>query len=188
MKQFKCKLCDEPVLIKSEWIKANVARTVSCDNCGYETFLNIPSLIKDLNKRTSKKKASTEIFLNSINLNEENNFFIKILETPSGYKSTTLLEHKNYIIGRSKTIDDKYSEYNAEILIIDDPYVSRNHCLIKVLKRSNKTIISILDLQSSNGVKINKSEKLSAIDEVILKDGDEIYFGDSVLKLISKIA
>ena len=71
------------------------------------------------------------------------------------------------VIGRSVKCDIQISEES----------VSRNHCLIRQVGRS----YVIRDLGSTNGTYVNDEP----IDEAILRDGDLIKIGSTILKFIS---
>ena len=63
-------------------------------------------------------------------------------------------------------------------IVIDDDYVSSEHASIRY--RDGKFFIT--DLDSKNGTFVNKSEPDARIDRVELKDGDEVYIGQAMMK------
>lgn len=73
------------------------------------------------------------------------------------------------VIGRSVKCDVQ----------IEEDSVSRNHCLIK---RTGRSYV-IRDLGSTNGTRVNDS----LIDEAVLRDGDLIQVGRTILKFISSV-
>ena len=64
---------------------------------------------------------------------------------------------------------------NNDITILDDPLVSRKHCMIYAPPTGNKFILK--DLKSSNGTQLN--EEFLSDQEAILSEGDKIKVGNA---------
>lgn len=66
----------------------------------------------------------------------------------------------------------------ANHLVLEDPRVSKNHCRIEVMYSEDLEQIIIKDLDSTNGTYVNGV----AIKQSILKSGDKIEIGETVLR------
>lgn len=78
-----------------------------------------------------------------------------------------LLTKSRMTIGRSQTD-----------IILNDPEVSRCHCALQIFE----DLVAVRDLGSANGTSVNER----MIQEKILKDGDVLQIGTTVMKLSSQ--
>ncbi len=94
------------------------------------------------------------------------NFELKIREGKlAGYKKT-VTKTGRILIGRDASCD----------FAIDDPLLSRQHCLIEVSENQ----VKLIDLKSRNGTYLNGKK----IEEEILKFNDEIKLGKHIVTLL----
>lgn len=92
------------------------------------------------------------------------------------------LENRKYIIGRGSSGEvDK-----NERIILNDPYVSRNHCMIWGQENNQKRIQFILkDLGSKNKTKLN-AQDLKENEVIYLENGDEIKIGNCKIQYVEE--
>jgi len=92
-------------------------------------------------------------------------------------------------IGRN-TIGRKSISKPCDIMIeTNDRYMSRNHCIIEVLKNSRSQYDYIVyEVDATNGTFINASikKKLAKQDQIYLKDGNTIQMGHTKVVLKTK--
>jgi len=87
-----------------------------------------------------------------------------VFQDQAGKETIPVSENGEFHLGRTNDND---------VTILDDPLVSRKHCMIYLHPDENKFILR--DLNSSNGTSINE-ETLSG-EEAFLSDGDRIKVG-----------
>lgn len=98
-------------------------------------------------------------------------------------RAYTLKRGKN-IIGRNS--ETTPLEVNLRI-DTEDKYMSRKHCVIDVVEENNQIDYILNDSLSTNGTFLNgKAQRLSAHDEIYLKDADCVQIGRT--KVILKSA
>lgn len=68
---------------------------------------------------------------------------------------------------------------NEADLKIDDPGISRRHCQIKIHQSGSETTVTVVDLDSTNGVVLN-GHKVATGD---VGDGSEIRLGNTVIMI-----
>jgi pSer/pThr/pTyr-binding forkhead associated (FHA) protein len=66
---------------------------------------------------------------------------------------------------------------NEAELKIDDPGISRRHAQIKIHKSGDETTVTIIDLDSTNGVVLNGHR----VSTAVVADGSEIRLGNTVI-------
>lgn len=86
------------------------------------------------------------------------------------------------IIGKNN-LGRKPSGEGNDIVMIDDPMISRQHCVIEVILEDNIKRYVIYDDNSTNGVEVN-GRKLSKYDKIVLKNNDHIKLGMTLLKFV----
>jgi hypothetical protein len=77
------------------------------------------------------------------------------------------LEPPGVVIGRGNEADLK----------IDDPGISRRHAQIKVQQSGSETTVTVVDLDSTNGVVLNGHR----VSTAVVADGSEIRLGNTVI-------
>ena len=101
-------------------------------------------------------------------LPREREFFLEVMTAPSRAHSYQIITSP-FIIGRSREAD----------LYLEDPEVSRKHCMIEVF---GKESVYLSDLASANGTFLNGVR----IRSIRLKHNDKIRVGQTVLKFVVK--
>lgn len=89
-----------------------------------------------------------------------------IFQNHTGKETIAVPDNGEFHLGRTN---------NNDITILDDPLVSRKHCVIYLHPAENKFILK--DLDSSNGTQVNE-ETLSG-EEAFLSEGDVIKVGNA---------
>jgi pSer/pThr/pTyr-binding forkhead associated (FHA) protein len=70
-----------------------------------------------------------------------------------------------------------------DIVLDQDPHISRRHALLEVMEKPNGGWLYILsDLQSGNGVYVEQ-QRLRAQDRMELRAGNSFTLGDTLLRL-----
>lgn len=95
------------------------------------------------------------------------------IEVLSSGDNTNLEQESIFLLRDNITIGRK----DTNIIVLEDPFVSGNHALIKV----KDNIVTIDDLDSTNGIFINGMRIGKSIN---LKSGDKIKIGTAIFKLI----
>jgi len=103
---------------------------------------------------------------NTINSNDFMDMAYLVFQDQEGKETIPVSENAEFHLGRTNDND---------VTILDDPLVSRKHCMIYLHPDENKFILR--DLNSSNGTVIN-DETLSG-EEAFLSDGDRIKVGNA---------
>jgi serine/threonine protein kinase len=89
-----------------------------------------------------------------------------IFQNYTGKETIAVPDNGEFHLGRTN---------NNDITILDDPLVSRKHCMIYVHPAENKFILK--DLNSSNGTQLN--DEFLSDQEAILSEGDKIKVGNA---------
>lgn len=107
--------------------------------------------------------------------------------------ATTVLEETYFTLKTSRQEFDIYEEDGKvsigrkedpkyrKSFILDEKGVSRNHCLVRVLEGS----LSIYDLNSTNGVRLNGS-RITPSSWVLVRDGDTIRIGTAEITVSAR--
>lgn len=142
---------------------------LKCGNpgCGKE-FSHVFSLKEEEDETTFLTVKSKPAVSNQLRITNEKGDLIKILN----------LNPINYLIGRDQNSGDDFKMINLE-----NPYVSRRHCILKCIPGSTESEIefTITDLGSTNKTYLNE-RVLSPDEEFYLRDGDIIKIGLIQLK------
>lgn len=195
MASFKCKKCKAKNTIPKEWIELGISRIVNCNTCDYKMNLNLgkavtqqaqgTAIIESLqtHKHTIDTPTGTQVDGLSSSATT-NSYCLEILE---GKKYTMAINlesieetHKIYL-GRNPASKQSLNDNDA-VWIIDDPYVSRLHCQITIIKKSGQVKFILQDGGSANGTEVNQN-KLESGDQVLLNIGDQIVIGDTKIVL-----
>ena len=176
MAQFKCKKCNAKNKVKEEWIAQAVNRLVSCNSCGHQMNLNLaPKNNPAGTQVVAIKKASTK-----------EGFILKLAELNNGISQFNIpIKTSTYKIYLGRNPKSKATDIDNDkdlVWLIDDPYISRLHCIIRVLKRKTGYTLSIEDCLSQNGTLVN-NVKLESEDAILLNEGDEVMLGDVSFKI-----
>lgn len=99
-----------------------------------------------------------------------------VVQSKSSIKQLPLKEGVN-LIGRS-------SRSGKTSIHIEDKFISREHAEIKIEKKGDKLLISIMDLGSTNGIYNNKKQKIQPNKRYPFKVND--YYTVGLTKLIFK--
>lgn len=196
MASFKCKKCKAKIMIPKEWIELGISRIVTCNTCGHKMNLVLDQntnkqkkgtdFIENLQKHKHSIETPTGTQVDGMSSGTSTNKYS--LEVIEGKKQTLSLdvgniENTQYIyIGRNPA---SKRSINADdvVWILDDPYVSRLHCLISIEKQAGQAKFILNDEGSVNGTSVNQNP-LEEGDKVLLHIGDQIMIGD--IKIILK--
>lgn len=195
MASFKCKKCKATNKIPKEWIELGISRIVSCNTCGYKMNLNLAksaaqqpqgtAIIDDLQSHNHNINTPTGTQVDGLSSSATtNNYSLEIIEGKKhaiAIDLDTINESHHIYLGRNPASKRSMNDDDA-IWIIDDPYVSRLHCQITVLKQSEQVKFILQDAGSANGTEVNKNH-LESGDQVLLNIGDQIVIGDTKIVL-----
>ncbi|HMQ08886.1 MAG TPA: FHA domain-containing protein [Saprospiraceae bacterium] len=177
-----------------------LTKQIDCPYCGYGNQLKNPG--RYYGKKIAlvcahsacKKNFVTELGLNNIESHSSPDSTIYIPLTKYVKKASLKihqdnlsdieinLESRKYIIGRGSSGEDDTNER----IILNDPYVSRNHCMIWGQENNPKRIQFILkDLGSKNKTKLNDQE-LKENEVIYLENGDEIKIGNCKIQYVEE--
>lgn len=196
MASYKCKKCSAKNTVLKEWITLGINRVVSCSSCGYKMNLN-------LQPAPSQKKPGTQVVENfqrhqhttetpngtnvvGVNSKKKHTYMLQVLKSDNYSKNLEIKELINSFhiyIGRNplSTIEN-FNNDSDVIWIVNDPYVSRKHCVVMVKINNNKVQFILEDLNSANGTIVNK-HKLQPKDQIFLNIGDEVVIGSTTFAL-----
>lgn len=195
MASFKCKKCKAKNTIPKEWIELGISRIVNCNTCNYKMNVN-------LGKSTTQQPQGTAIIDNLQTHNHTidtpsgtqvdglsssattNNYSLEITEGKKhaiAIDLEAIKETHNIYLGRNPSSKRSINDNDA-VWIIDDPYVSRLHCQITVVKQTGQAKFILQDGGSANGTEVNQN-KLESGDQVLLNIGDQIVIGDTKVVL-----
>ena len=198
MAGFRCKKCNTHNLVLNKWIELGVSRVVTCRSCGHKMNLNLAAKKKPapqieeishpvdhvINKGDANvinNKGDTNIV--GLNKSSINNYSFQII---SGSQINTEFKVHEYdtshtiFIGRNpKSLSDNSKDF---LWAIDDPFISRTHCVINVMISNEKIQFILEDNNSSNGTVVNEN-KLESGDRILLNIFDEINIGDTVFRV-----
>lgn len=196
MAGYKCKKCNTNNTVLQEWIELGISRVVTCKSCGHKMNLNLKPRPVQNNPGTqvSENGQGFNHFMENepgtnvvgINKKSKSKFKLQILKSNGSASNLAVKNPKeNYTIFIGRNPEGASGNFNAEkdvSWILDDDYLSRAHCSIKVQKQHNKVQFIIEDLKSTNGTLVNKT-KLENEDQILLHLGDEVEVGDTVFTL-----
>ncbi len=165
--------------------------TITCPHCGCKSELkNADRLsgrkvfLKCSNNRCNKKfeydfrsESDEDTTFIAPSLNYSGISQLRIMKEDKSVIKVMNLEPRDYIIGR-----ESWKDFSTQKVVIEDPYISRKHCLIKCSKdlENGKRRYSVQDLNSTNNTLLNDKE-LSPGEEVYLSNGDIIKIGISMI-------
>lgn len=163
-------------------------RNVTCPKCGKV------NQISNINKYIGKKirlvclntACGKEILLDLTN--EDSDTTMVVNQTNRNLGQAELVQMadgikvKVFPIDREENIVGRISQSEpADIIIKDDPYLSRKHLCIKKIKQKNEAYeYMVFDLKARNKTKINNTS-LKEGEKIFLKDGDVIVAGNTTL-------
>jgi pSer/pThr/pTyr-binding forkhead associated (FHA) protein len=165
------KLCKSKLVIDTGAFNLDNPK-VQCSVCGQYSQIDREFIGKLLLKEQNEKLELQKINIGFLIVHDEN--------TKS--QTFTLKTGRN-CIGR------KDADKPCDIMIeTQDPYMSRNHCMIEgKMDRSGNIQLILYDPGSLNGTYLNENQKrLGKDDKVYLEDGDTIQIGKTkvMIKLI----
>lgn len=138
----------------------NAAGDTFCKVCGEELPESLADVDADMTRRLVPAAARAQL----------------IVDIGSGYGGTAefLLEKDVSLVGRSSQADGISPDVDLTDL---DParLVSRRHAFI--LRRRGGFVLE--DLESVNGTYLNGSQRLQPHAQTLLRDGDQVNFGDT---------
>ncbi len=195
MASFKCKKCKATNTIPKEWIELGISRIVNCSSCGYKMNLNLAkiseqkpkgtAIIDNLQTHNHVIDTPTGTKVDGLSSSATtNNYSLEVIE---GKKHTMAIdlesieETHNIYLGRNPASKQSLNDNDA-VWIINDPYVSRLHCQIAIVKQSGQVKFILQDGGSANGTEVNQN-KLESGDQVLLNIGDQIVIGDTKIVL-----
>lgn len=196
MAGYKCKKCNTNNTVLQEWIELGISRVVTCKSCGHKMNLNLKPRPVQNNPGTqvSENGQGFNHFMENepgtnvvgINKKSKSKFKLEILKNSGATSNLSVKNPKeNYTIFIGRNPESASAHFIPEkdvSWILDDEYLSRAHCSIKVQKQQNKVQFVIEDLKSTNGTFVNKT-KLENEDQILLHLGDEVEVGDTVFTL-----
>ncbi len=199
MAGYKCKKCNTKNPVLKEWIELGISRVVTCSTCGHKMNLNLeprPSQNNPGTQVTEKAQGFNHFVENGsgtnvvgINKKSQRNYKLKILKNRTAANNLAIKTTKDmYSIFLGRNPETASASFNKEIdvsWILDDEYLSRAHCVIKVQKNNNKIQFILEDLNSTNGTIVNNN-KLEKGDQVFLHIDDEVEVGDTMFTLIQE--
>ncbi|WP_026932636.1 FHA domain-containing protein [Christiangramia echinicola] len=171
MALFKCKKCGTKIPIKKEWLENGVNKVIECKSCGNKMRLNLPASEKKEQNGTvilskdSKKSVPKRLTIRS---KDTFDFYIK-------------KEKEKYSIKFGRNPNKGIDESNQSLLI-NDPFISREHGIFNIFNSRGEMKITLEDLGSSNGTSIN-GNRINSGDIVYVQIGDEILAGNTVIKI-----
>jgi hypothetical protein len=171
--QTGCFHCGQQHLLKDEVIAKHPKVSFKCTRCGLTTVVEVKRSVDQTMAISpmpsfARADASTQRLRllpkdDSLQLPEDVDVVLSVESGP--HKGLTLRMVKaRTVIGR-KGAD----------LPLDDPEISRHHCLVEVRGR----FISLKDLDSTNGTFLDEERVRAAV----LQDGGEFRIGSSVIRL-----
>ena len=177
MASFKCKKCNAKNSVQNEWVEEGISRLVHCHSCGHKMNLKLKP-----GKRNSRSQSPKGTVVLTKDKLEKPSLGFRISSNSKKYfypipeKNTSF----NIYFGRNPSQSDAADQ--DELLFIDDPYVSRFHGVISIIKKNGEIKMSIQDNESSNGIFINDN-RLENGDIVLLLPKDRMTFGNTTLQI-----
>ena len=171
MASFKCKKCGSVIPIKKEWLQEGVKKLIQCATCGNKMKLNLPPA-------KPKAQKGTVILTKDLKKSTPEKFTIRSKDTLDFHLHQKQERYK-VLFGRNPNTSSPELD---ECLIINDPFISREHGLFTIFKSRGEMKITLEDLGSSNGTFLNGS-KVNNSDVVYVEIGDEILAGNTVIKV-----
>ncbi|GGG44998.1 FHA domain-containing protein [Bizionia arctica] len=195
MAGYKCKKCNTRNTVLKEWIELGINRMVSCENCGHKMNLNLqPKQVQQTpgtqvveNSQAHNHVLESNGGTNVVGLNrgKANKYILQVVKSEHYTQNLQIKDFKNTLkifIGRNPN-NIENSEVDKDVFwTVNDPYISRTHCLITVLLNNGKAQFILEDLKSANGTEVNET-KLENNDQILLNIGDEVVIGDTVFTL-----
>lgn len=193
MATFKCKKCKAKNTIPKEWIELGISRIVNCNTCGYKMNLQLDQNVKEPKKGTDiienlqqhkhsiKTPTGTKVDGMSSGTST-NNYSLEIIEGKRQTMSLNVesMENTHHVyLGRNPASKRSMNADDA-VWIIDDPYISRLHCLITVQNQAGQARFILNDEGSANGTLVNQNP-IEEGDKVLLNVGDQIAIGDTII-------
>lgn len=121
-----------------------------------------------------EKKPKEDITYLSVKKADDIKMHLRVMDKDGGLVKILNLKPVNYLIGRMNGVEN-----NCEVIQLEDPYVSRRHCLLRCIhpltQKNYRFVIS--DLNSTNKTFLNR-EELNPEEEIYLEDGDVINVGE----------
>ena len=190
MAGFRCKKCNTHNLVLNKWIELGVSRVVTCRSCGHKMNLNLAAKKKPAaqienissphNNGINNKGDTNIVGMNNSSINNYSFQIIAGLQKDTEFKVHEFDKSHSIFIGRNPSSP---SDNKKDFLwAIDDPYISRTHCVINVKVNNEKVQFILEDNNSSNGTVVNDN-KLDSGDRILLNIFDEINIGGTVFRL-----
>ncbi len=170
MASFKCKKCGTLIHIKKEWQANGSNKVIQCESCGKRMRLNLPPATQEQN--------GTVILTKDLKTSVPARFSIQSRDTFDFHINNKKEKYK-VMFGRNPSNNSK--EVN-ESLLINDPFISREHGVFTIFKSRGEMKITLEDLGSSNGTSLN-GNRIHSGDIVYVKIGDEILAGNTLIKV-----
>lgn len=193
MPGYKCKKCDTKNTVLKEWVELGINRVVTCKSCGHKMNLNlvpnntpgtqIVETSQSYKHSTENNKGTNVVGTNKTSIST---YYFQIISKFQNREKFTMQEINNsftLFIGRNPK--DNNNDPKNNTWIIDDPYISRTHCIINITLNNNKIQFIIEDNNSSNGTAVNTT-KLETEDRVLINLGDQITIGDTIFILMKE--
>ncbi|TBW28255.1 FHA domain-containing protein [Gramella sp. KN1008] len=171
MASFKCKKCGSVIPIKKEWLEEGIKKLIQCESCGNKMKLNLPPV-------KAKEQSGTVILTKDSKKSSPEKFTIRSKDT-FDFHLTQKQESYKVLFGRNPNASNEELD---ECLIINDPFISREHGLFTIFKSKGEMKITLEDLGSSNGTFLN-GNKVNNSDVVYVEIGDEILAGNTVINV-----
>lgn len=171
MASFKCKKCGSTIPVKPEWLTGGINKILECDSCGKKMRLNLPS-------SQPQEQNSTVILSKESKTPTPERFTIKSKETFDFHIQNS---QEKYTIKFGRNPNETTDGFNQRLLI-NDPFISREHGVFTIFKLREEIKITLEDLGSSNGTSVN-GNKINSGDVVYVNIGDEILAGNTLIKV-----
>lgn len=174
-----CKSCKTGLRFDDNLLKSN-AVNIKCPKCSTQNSYHKPVAETPVSyDKTVLVNSESE---NAVNLDLNQPVACLIVHTEERASKTFELRVGESIVGR------KSNQSEAQILIEDDLFISRQHCKLKL--QCNKVGIvscTITDLNSTNGTFLN-TKQLGISDEWFLTENDTVQIGRTkfVFKLMNQ--
>lgn len=196
MKVLKCKECNTEITILPEWDQSNATSIrVKCPGCGkayrYKPLKNRKTANSgsSADKQNSNTQEGTTV-LDKDKSNSKNSIKLSArldaVAGPSENKGITIKPKAQpyfIFIGRKPNLaQNGLSQYDEDYIISDD-YVSRIHIKLYVKKNSDSLLVTLEDVGSSNGTKVDDA-LIKKGDCIILANNNIIEIGDTKLKFV----
>lgn len=170
-----CPQCNEKRSISFSYLVRNFQKilAIPCKKCGFKTKLKVNKrLIDEMTRKLQNKSEFNVLRLK-----------LSYLYNGSLPEIDIAMKTGLNIIGRSP---DSRKDSNKISLYPIDPYISRNHLVVKMISDDIKYKYTVRDMNSTNGVYLN-NRKINVEDEIYLKADDVISIGKSLIKIKSDV-